>query len=377
MKKQDLLIPMVMLALGAGIGFWTRDRQQPQPADTTATASERARLGEAPVGDATSPAPSPPQAPPSTPVDPTADAPPPTSAPHSAAIAVALPPMDVPVRKTIDALRARALAGDAVAACRLAADLAFCSWSVAQRNPGSIDGIDPARAQSEAELAAQDRQLSVAQAGVRQRRHCEGLTAADLSAGGTWLRQAARAGHVPSILAYARTGGVPIAELAIRSAEIDLQRNETMPMLESAARTGSVGAVFLLGNWHDQPSQELALGSIFAQRRDPSTALSYQMLHALALELPHAPQGPTAQSRVAELRAHAMARGELSLFEIDAAENLARQRFQDWFAGEQAPDRTWDLIPIMLASPGSRPLNQVCIDGPWTTPPVLPARSSE
>ena len=27
MKKQDLLIPLAMLALGAGIGFWTRDRQ--------------------------------------------------------------------------------------------------------------------------------------------------------------------------------------------------------------------------------------------------------------------------------------------------------------------------------------------------------------
>lgn len=37
MKKKDLLIPIVMLAIGAGVGFLARDRSQPQPTSSHLT----------------------------------------------------------------------------------------------------------------------------------------------------------------------------------------------------------------------------------------------------------------------------------------------------------------------------------------------------
>jgi hypothetical protein len=372
MKKKDLLIPLAMLALGAGIGFWTRDRQQPQSGDAAATvpgvvtrAAEKAE-GAGPASATP------------TSTSPTGTATPLARAPANGAAAnMALPPIDAPVVDTIAALRARALAGDAVAACRLAADLMLCDWWQPSLDPNTVDRMDPDKAKSSADLSALEWQLNIMSAGELRKRRCAGVTDADLRESGRWLRAAARAGHVPSMRTYAETGGVPFEKMLSRLDELAIYREEAATMIESAARGGSVSAVLTLAIAYDSDdSPRPMLGEVLAARRDPIEAFSYRLLYALAAESKDDSKVQSPEQRVAHYRDDALKRGKLSQAQIDAAEQRARERFDAWFQGRRSPVNSMDMMPMTWNAEAARPINEVCTDGPWTTPPSLPARST-
>ena len=111
---------------------------------------------------------------------------------------------------------------------------------------------------------------------------------------------------------------------------------------------------------------------VFDRPRNAAEALSLQFLFLMAVQLPAEAPSETRNEMLAGGRNDALQRGELSAGQIDAAEALARKRFQEWFRSRTVPDQTWDMMPFMAGGLNSRDANAVCIDGPWTTPPRLP-----
>lgn len=295
MKKRDLLIPIAMLALGAAPAVTPMARASP-----VLTVSQ-------PVATAIAP----------------------------------LPPMDSPVVETVLALRERARSGDAVAACRLAADLMLCDW------------LQPSRA-----TISDDTE-----------HRCRGLDESDLRESARWLRAAARAGHVPSMRTYAETAGVPFDKQSTRLDDMKVHREEAASMLEAAARGGSISAVHTLLMVHLVQAEFPLLHEIYDGRRDASEALSYRMLFELAAE-PNIEKDPP-EERVAVFRDYALKIGKLSPTQIENAEQRARQRFAAWFNGRRGPTRIWEMMPGGYDSDPTRPINVVCTDGPWTAPPII------
>lgn len=117
-------------------------------------------------------------------------------APTGSAALAALPPrpaMDAPLPETWPVLEARALAGDAVAACRLADGLARCRW------------LERAEASLRAPYQPSDDNMGLREAVDAARPHCIGLPPGLGLARTTAMRlAAARAGHARSALAFLR-----------------------------------------------------------------------------------------------------------------------------------------------------------------------------
>lgn len=372
MKKQDWLIPVAMLALGAGIGFLADHRPKATAGTEPVAHTDSATPAAQPA--ATSAVAAPGANPRSSPTDMAIASP---RQQVAASTSAALPADDARVVDSIAALRDRALAGDAVAACRLAADLMLCDWWQPTPDAAVVDKLDPAKAKSTEDLHGMEWQLKMLAAGQQRARRCAGVTDAQMRESGRWLRAAARAGHMPSMYAYASTTGVPHNKMLSRLDELAIFRDEAAPMIEAAARGGSVAAVMTLGMTLEQSWGEPFLGEAFATRQDPVEALSYRMLFAMALEPSEPAKSQSVEQLLVERRDGALKAGKLTPAQIADAEQLARDRFSDWFDGRRAPVHTMDMMPFGFEDERKRPTNTVCTDGPWTTPPALPARNSK
>ena len=253
MKKQDLLIPLAMLALGAGIGFWTRDRQA-VPAGTEeipsvlgaaeAPSTERphdtSARGE--PGDAASPAPAAAKA---------------VGFELGAQVtpgfaAAPLPPLDAKVVDIYDTLKERARLGDGKAACRLAIELQQCS-----ERDFMLQGADratrmmanrPAAATPDSQRQAwESRMLDAAQRQVDYAMaldaRCQGLSETQVAEHVDWWRSAALSGHVPSMVHYAKGDGFRLRATLDNLERLAVYKGEAERLMRAAAAAGSAEAL--------------------------------------------------------------------------------------------------------------------------------------
>ncbi len=148
------------------------------------------------------------------------------------------PPADAPLAEAWPLLEARALAGDAVAACRLAEGLARCRWyaTAAARvgtRPARVDGRD----------------LALRSAVDAARRDCADLPPSlGITRGAAMQLAAARAGHGPSAVAFLTMQAVGGYEAFRADAEPSLRLYEAQrgPLLLERLEAGSLEAAVLL-----------------------------------------------------------------------------------------------------------------------------------
>lgn len=141
---------------------------------------------------------------------------------------VPLPPPDTPLVEVARALEAAAAAGDAVAGCRLAMELRRC------------------------ERHAQDRAVWI---GLARDPACEGFAPGDGMQAWKLLLEAARAGHVPSMVRFTSPGVIRDEK---GRGEWDLEalghyRLHVREFLERAAQAGDATAAERLGFAHLKP----------------------------------------------------------------------------------------------------------------------------
>jgi hypothetical protein len=198
-------------------------------------------------------------------------APAPTGTPS--AVAGALPPLDTPLAGIIDALEARAQAGDARAACRLAAELSRCAAIAANARlertlvPAADDAARPGTTQgAEAFVDFAARLVTDLE---RDRAVCADLPGERFDDAALWLSRAADAGHPAARSAFA-TGDWWNARAA-------LTRPQVVADYARHART-----------WAEQ---SIAAGDL---------GLMVRLAHALAGEASRAPFAPGALEAVVE-----------------------------------------------------------------------------
>ena len=173
-----------------------------------------------------------------------------------------LPALDVPLRLTVSDLQRRADAGEAKAACRLAAE-----WSYCRRLRNQLDETDRMLVQrsamrvNRASGVIDERQLSQIQAGMKARlasiearadelitksAHCEGVPEAGPQAIARQWRAAAVGGHVPSMTHYAVGNAFRINETLQNLEALALYRREAEALASRAADMGDYNAAIAL-----------------------------------------------------------------------------------------------------------------------------------
>ncbi len=155
------------------------------------------------------------------------------------------PPPDIAVAEVIAQLDARARAGDAQAACRIAAELQRCRQLQGWSERTTDYQIERLAKQSldEATLDARSRDLAEANAyNAQAKRHCEGVTLTQLRRAPHYLLAAARAGHVPSMVAFASGGQTDAAALVSDPQLYADYRAHAWPMFQRAFELGEPSA---------------------------------------------------------------------------------------------------------------------------------------
>lgn len=277
MKKQDWLIPVAMLALGAGIGFWTRDRQAASAiVEASGDITKTATTGEAPAAAAAT-------------TDATAGAP--TSASRATGFelsaqvapdftAAPLPPLDARIADIYDTLKERARQGDGKAACRLAIELQQCSTrdfmlQGADRATRRMANLPNAATPDARRQEWESRMLDVAQRqidyAVALDDRCQGLSQGQVAEHVDWWRTAALSGHLPSLVHYAKGNGFRLNATLDNLDRLAAYRVEAERLMRAAAAAGSAEAL-----------QQLLLS--YAPERDPRGTLLQQAIEPDPIE---------------------------------------------------------------------------------------------
>lgn len=244
MKKQDWLIPVAMLALGAGIGFWTRDRQVPTTrVEAGGAIATNTANGEVPAADATTDAPGGESTSAARPVGfemVTMVAPGFAAAP--------LPPLDAKIVDIYDTLAQRAQQGDGKAACRLAIELQQCVWREAilqdlDRATSRLANLPEATANDPRRQEWESRMLDMAQrqadyaAALNAR--CRGLSDAQVTGHVDWWRTAALSGHLPSLVHYAKGDAFRLNATLDNLERLGTYQRDAERLMRAAAAAGS------------------------------------------------------------------------------------------------------------------------------------------
>jgi hypothetical protein len=282
MKKRDLVIPLLMLLIGAGAGFLAREQRQ--SAETEGSASSAA--GDTPEttsGAGTG----------ARDADVVASAPDTAggvaqntsitagSAASTPSVAAPLPPLDTKLADIYDALKARAEQGDGRAACRLAAELQQCAdrdfmLEGADRAARMLDergeqAATPGREPSQWE----SRRLSMAQQQIdfalALDERCKGISEAQLADHTNLWRRAALSGHVPSMVHYAKGDGFRMRATLDNLEALATYKGEAERMMRQAAAAGSAEAV-----------QQLF--AAYIERRSPWSGLLQQAIKPNVVE---------------------------------------------------------------------------------------------
>lgn len=191
-----------------------------------------------------------------------------------------------PLARTVEGLRAAAAAGNANAACRLAAEYdgcAFVDGSLAQlelsieRNRLASDQPYPESAVAfikDAERIAMEKAA-----------HCEGVAIPSSSVRIDYWRRAALSGNVAAMTAYS-TGNVFMPQDLLDHLDaLKTYRGEAADLAKRAAKSGSPDAVLALANAYN-PNERFAFGtSLLSQvvESDPKEALALYELYRSSL----------------------------------------------------------------------------------------------
>lgn len=204
-----------------------------------------------------------------------------------------LPSLDVPLRLAVDDLRRRADAGDASAACRLAAEFARCgslrnqlshrrSWR--ERMEGragdvreeTVDDFVRILAQMDADLAQTTTELE----------HCEGVEAPDAGQRARYWRSAALGGHPAALRQYAIGNAFRFEDLMSAVPELDVYRREAEAIARRAARAGDPAMIHALALAYlppheDAPENAQTFTPFLGQVIQPDAGQALSWLYAL------------------------------------------------------------------------------------------------
>lgn len=225
-----------------------------------------------------------------------------------------LPPLDRPLRLAIADLRARADAGDPLAACRLATEAERCHF-LAQNVQGAREQLErnderapvpPERREAMERARQQMRDLLARR--ERDAAHCEGVEPLAPTERVRYWRQAALAGHVPSMRRYASGAVFDLQALVDLLPQLATYREEAEFLARRAAAAGDLQAAAMLAfAYQEEPrrSPQGASPNLLRQvvRPDPRDALAWLQAvraHPAVARLPDAHWfGPSVESALA------------------------------------------------------------------------------
>lgn len=194
----------------------------------------------------------------------------------AAAASLPLPALDAPLAETLDELRRRADAGDARAACRIAAELRRCELvgvqlSVAQRMEAQRPQVQKAMGdQSDPNTKDYFKRMDrFNQSALDASAHCAGVTASDPKEQIRYWRQAALAGHLRSMSMYASGNVFRIRNSLTMLPELEIYRHEAEAMAQRAALAGDAEALLALTRAY-APSEEEMFVDLIAQATGPN-----------------------------------------------------------------------------------------------------------
>jgi hypothetical protein len=192
----------------------------------------------------------------------------------SSAATLPLPPLDAPLASIIDALRQRANAGDARAACRLAAELRKCELVDVQlafaqhleqqrqtsEQPDSAPGSGRGRGRRD------DGQFADAQYrnALAASEHCKGVAQSSPTEQFRYWRQAALQGHIPSMTMYASGNAFRLRNSLSQLQDLEIYRHEAEAIARRAAFAGDTEALLALSMAY-APQHEQMQPSLLAQ----------------------------------------------------------------------------------------------------------------
>lgn len=258
---------LLLVAGVAAVGFWLRPgTQATTPPESTADAVPAPATPGAPApAEATAPA-----------VTPMAPAP--------------LPSLAAPLALIAGDLKARSDAGDPAAACRLAAELAYCSardmhradfdrW-LAERQTALASIVDPEVRRSAAVNI--EREMTLREGMLDQlTRHCEGGPAATPNDIAAQWRRAALLGSPAAMKQYASGNAFRWSSLMDSLPLLATYRGEAEAMATQVARTGDGDMLLAMAAGYDplpSPSRSLLAQSLSPD--GPRALAMYQRAHA-------------------------------------------------------------------------------------------------
>ena len=165
-----------------------------------------------------------------------------------------LPSLDMPLRLAVDGLRHRADAGDAAAACRLAAEFERCralATRAEQVRPMDVfletmaaNADDPGHVERvQREIGERDRAWRAA---AIELEHCQGVQAPSPAERARYWRRAAMAGHVPAMRHYAIGNAFRLEDLMAAVPELETYRHEAEQVAVRAAAAGDLAMIHAL-----------------------------------------------------------------------------------------------------------------------------------
>lgn len=170
-----------------------------------------------------------------------------------------LPPLEMPLRLALQQLERRAAAGEPKAACRLAAELAYCErlrvdlaaaeqtieQAQTEQQPRSAAAVESAEVRSH-RTRWMEMTRARAEGVLREAAHCEGVrTALPATIAHHW-RAAALGGHVPSMTHYAVGNAFRIRDTLNNLPALAIYRQEAEAIARRAAAAGDVNAMAVL-----------------------------------------------------------------------------------------------------------------------------------
>lgn len=255
-----------------------------------------------------------------------------------------LPGVGVPLRLIADDLRRRALAGDARAACRLAAEHDYCEQlrttaGVAATTVRRLDSGSANQNQIQALELARHRLDSA----TRELAHCDGAPGVSLRERIGYWRQAAIAGHVPALRHYATGAVFRFDGFLDVLPQLEVYRNEAEGLARRAAMAGDEGTMLALAHAYT-PERTGIGGSLLEQavRPDPRAALSWYLVLAKRPGREESPAPPVMRGTVEENLQRLLE--QTSAEDLEAAQAFAADRAIHWPATSRRPPVEFAMV---------------------------------
>ena len=198
-----------------------------------------------------------------------------------------LPALDVPLRQSVEDLQERAAHGDALAACRIAAEYEWCERSrqrraMSTRQLDALRNMPPRPSRDEALARRLERATRFAAETDREyRAHCDGAPALGAAQRANYWRQAALQGHLPSMRHYANGNAFRFDDMLDALPELARYRTEAESMAMRAANAGDMGMTYALAMGY-AAGAEGGRRSFLAQAVRPDEARALVLFRRLA-----------------------------------------------------------------------------------------------